>query len=98
MGSRCQRRLWINFKEFIKFAIGAVDMTRQTIFKKFLMKEMEYLDLESKEKFQDKIKPVNFKDPKMKASDNLKNNDNLDTGFFKLSFFISNGKLVLLNL
>jgi hypothetical protein len=56
------------------------------------MKEMTYLEEESKEAFKDETKIVNFKDPDMKASENLQTDENLNTGFFRLKFTISKSK------
>ena len=75
----------------MKFAIGAVNMKTQTIFNSFEMDEMNYLKEESLEKFSNEIKPIKFKNIKMQPSDNLTSENNLNCGFLKVYFTISNG-------
>ena len=57
------------------------------------MQSLEYLSVESQDAFGGSVKPVKFKDPDMQPSDNLKAADNLECGFLRASFEISNGSL-----
>lgn len=78
-------------KDVFKFALGAVDMTTQTIFKRFEMEKMDYLKKESEEEFESKTKKINFKDPNMTPEDNLAVSDNVNVGFFMIFFTVSKG-------
>ena len=83
----------ISNKEFLKFALGAVNLNTQRIMELFHMTEMVYLEKESRDEFGHTIKPVNFNKVDMKLEDRLGVTDNVEMGYVKVTFNLDNCKI-----